>query len=43
MKENDDLALVQKVFIDGHDPIVIEHLSGNIVHANQEAESVYGW
>ncbi|MDY6990890.1 MAG: PAS domain S-box protein [Thermodesulfobacteriota bacterium] len=43
MKGNDDLALMQKVFIYGNDPIVIEDLSGNIINANHEAERCYGW
>ena len=38
-----ELNLMSKVFMDGTDPIIIEDLSGRVLHVNDEAERVYGW
>ena len=38
-----DLNLMSKVFKDGADAIIIEDLSGVIIHVNDETERAYGW
>lgn len=38
-----ELRLMSKVFQDGADPIIIEDLSGHVIHVNDEAERAYGW
>ena len=35
--------MMSKVFMDGADPIIIEDLDGNIIDANDEAITSYGW
>ena len=42
-KDQEELLMLSRVFMDAADPILIEDLDGRVANMNHEAERAYGW